>query len=244
MANTLTIALRCFWCYTSFFTWHGKCLATCEWKEKHSPHFQVLKITFNVISLRTKHTTSFDKLTTFIWEGVVSSYGAMSPQKFLFVCSRTQKQWNITDVLQLLHLTVNLKDINLQDKIKSIYCSYTRLITFLLASSLSLPSTKSWTFRIQDRDDMPIVTTSQQYSPSWETVTLNKINVSLLGTQTTLKCLAKTGSTDGDWFGTRVTAGWPRNFSNTAAMLESAVKLKFQLSSSLRDPWITCLVVL
>ena len=27
-------------------------------------------------------------------------------------------------------------------------------------------------------------------------------------------------------------------------MLESAVKLKLQLSSSLRDPWITCLLVL
>ena len=97
---------------------------------------------------------------------------------------------------------------------------------------------------MQDRVDLPIVNTSQEYSPFSASVTLNKINDSLLGTQTALKCMAKTGSTCSNTFCTKVTAGWSRNFINTAAMLESAVKLKLQLSSSFRDPWITCLMVL
>ena len=53
-------------------------------------------ITFNVGSLSTQHTTSFDKLTTFILEGVVCGVMVALMElcglKSTFVCSRTQKQ--------------------------------------------------------------------------------------------------------------------------------------------------------
>ena len=82
------------------------------------------------------------------------------------------------------------------------------------------------------------------YSPISASVTLKKNNVSLLGTQVALIDLAIPFGTEKDTFGTKATVETLRIFIHTLFKVKSGVKMKLQLSSSFRDPMVTCLVVL
>ena len=81
------------------------------------------------------------------------------------------------------------------------------------------------------------VKTSQRNSPSSPEVTLKKINVSLLGTQVTLKRLSKPGDTEwACWLGAKFATDVPPKCIDTVMILKSAHKLKLQLSSPFKDP--------
>ena len=100
-----------------------------------------------------------------------------------------------------------------------------------------LPKTSTSMILFHLSNPPPEVSTSQRYRPLSAEVTFNTINVSLLGTQVTLKRPTKADSIDGvPAEGIWVATASPSNSIMIATIVKSAVKLKLKLSSLLTDP--------